>query len=179
MKKRLTKLECIGHVQKRVECHLRKLKKTVSGLGGKGRLTDAFIDRLQNYYGIAIRSKVGDLEGMRKSVIATLFHCASTKESPLHGQCPPGTDSWCKYKKHLADGTLDRYKEKPGLPQDVLNKIKLTYMELCTASLLEKCLHGKTQNANESFNGVLWQCVPKNTFVGLKAFRRDAWYTVF
>lgn len=41
------KLECIGHVQKRVGCRLRKLKKTVRGLGGKRRLTDAFIDRLQ------------------------------------------------------------------------------------------------------------------------------------
>lgn len=35
------KLECIGHVQKRVGCRLRKLKKTVGGLGGKEKLTDA------------------------------------------------------------------------------------------------------------------------------------------
>lgn len=47
------KLECIGHVQKRVGCRLRKLKKTVCGLGGKGKLTDVLIDRLQNYYGTA------------------------------------------------------------------------------------------------------------------------------
>ena len=30
------KLECIGHIQKRVGNRLRKLKKSVKGLGGKG-----------------------------------------------------------------------------------------------------------------------------------------------
>lgn len=46
------KLECIGHIQKRVRIRLRKLKSTQKGLGGKGKLTDNFIDKLQNY-GIA------------------------------------------------------------------------------------------------------------------------------
>ena len=36
----ISKLECIGHVQKRVGTHLRRLKKTTKGLGGKGKLTD-------------------------------------------------------------------------------------------------------------------------------------------
>lgn len=40
------KLECTGHVQKRVGCHLRKLRTTVHGLGGKGKLTDGLIDCL-------------------------------------------------------------------------------------------------------------------------------------
>ena len=49
------KYEWVGHVQKRVGCHLRSLKKKKKGLGGPGKLTDAAIARLQNYYGIAIR----------------------------------------------------------------------------------------------------------------------------
>ncbi|GFW49147.1 uncharacterized protein TNCV_3924541 [Trichonephila clavipes] len=52
----VNKLECIGPVQKRVGSHLRKLKISLIGLGGKGKLTDNFIDKLQNYYGIAIRN---------------------------------------------------------------------------------------------------------------------------
>ena len=28
-------------------------------------------------------------------------------------------------------------------------------------------MHGKTQNANESFNGTIWERIPKNTFVTL------------
>ena len=30
---------------------------------------------------------------------------------------------------------------------------------------LAKCLHGKTQNQNESFNAMIWESVPKITFV--------------
>ena len=56
------KLECIGHVQKRVGSRLRKLKSANKGLklddgkglAGKGILTDSKIDVLQNYYGLAI-----------------------------------------------------------------------------------------------------------------------------
>ena len=32
--------------------------------------------------------------------------------------------------------------------------------------MLDKCLHGKTQNANESFNGMIWNRLPKATHVG-------------
>ena len=53
------KRECIGHVQKRVGTALRKLKKDNPGPGGKGKLTNAMIDKLQNYYGIAVRSNFG------------------------------------------------------------------------------------------------------------------------
>ena len=28
-------------------------------------------------------------------------------------------------------------------------------------------MHGKTQNANKSFNGTIWERIPKNTFVAL------------
>lgn len=38
-------------------------------------------------------------------------------------------------------------------------------MELCHDELLKKCLHGKTQNANESINGVIWKKCPKDIFV--------------
>ena len=43
----------------------------------------------------------------------------------------------------------------------------LIYMfELSEDALLEKCLHGKTQNQNEFFNGMIWQdvCVNAATF---------------
>ena len=32
---------------------------------------------------------------------------------------------------------------------------------------LKKCLHGKTQNANESFNGMIWNRIPKATHIGI------------
>ena len=32
---------------------------------------------------------------------------------------------------------------------------------------LPKCLHGKTQNANESLNGIIWERLPKIRYCGL------------
>ena len=29
-----------------------------------------------------------------------------------------------------------------------------------------KCLHGKTQNRNESFNRTIWDRVPKSSYIG-------------
>ncbi|GFT62795.1 uncharacterized protein TNCV_1698231 [Trichonephila clavipes] len=54
----VTKLECIGHLQKRVGRRLRQLKKNDERFGRENKLTDKLIDRIQNYYGIAIRSNV-------------------------------------------------------------------------------------------------------------------------
>ncbi|GFU84916.1 uncharacterized protein TNCV_3132521 [Trichonephila clavipes] len=53
---------------------------------------------IQNYYGIAIRNNVGNLQKMMSSVIAAFFHCVSGK-TPLHGQCPEGSESWCRYQR--------------------------------------------------------------------------------
>ncbi|GFX82777.1 uncharacterized protein TNCV_385701 [Trichonephila clavipes] len=39
------------------------------------------------------------------------------------------------------------------------------FRDLSHPDLLKKCLHGKTQNPNESFHNVVWSRVPKATFV--------------
>ena len=51
-------------MQKRARCRLRNLKEKEKELGGKGKLTDCMIDKLQNYYGIAIRSNRNNLKAM-------------------------------------------------------------------------------------------------------------------
>lgn len=170
----VVKLECIGHIQKRVGSRLRKLKTTTKGLSGRGKLTDAFIDRLQNYYGIAIRSNVGNLAEMQKNVIAALFHCASSANKPMHGQCPTGKNSWCYFQRSLS-AKLPVKEKYAGLPNNVLNVMKPVYMNLCSKELLSKCLHGLTQNANECFNGIIWQRVPKEVFVCLKTVKLGAY----
>ncbi|GFT60688.1 uncharacterized protein TNCV_3584051 [Trichonephila clavipes] len=158
------------HVQKRVGSRLRKLKTKTKGLSGKGKLTDNFIDRLQNYYGIAVRSNVGNLTAMQQNVIAALYHCASSDKKPMHGQCPIGKESWCYFQRGVANGTKCSTKYA-GLSNDVLNKIKPVYLELCDKQILSKCLHGRTQNANKCFNGIVWQKVPKEVFVSLKTIK--------
>ena len=99
------KLECIGHVQKRVGTRLRNLKKKNKGLGGKGKLTDKKIDKLQNYYGIGIRRNTHSLEAMQKAARAVLFHVASSATKNYHDYCPKGADSWCKYNLDRLNGT--------------------------------------------------------------------------
>ena len=50
-----TKKECIRHIEKRLGTTLFNLKKEVKNLGGRGKLTENFIDELSVNYGLAIR----------------------------------------------------------------------------------------------------------------------------
>lgn len=168
---KIKKLECLGHVQKRMGARLRKVKLEMKGkklsdglpVGGRNRLTDQVIDQLQTYYGLAIRKNTSDLQAMKRAVWAIYFHKRSTDEKPIHGLCPTGSDSWCRYNKTAAIGGT--YKHKTSIPEAIMDLIKPVFRDLSSPDLLKKCLHGKTQNANESVNNVIWTRVPKNTFV--------------
>ncbi|GBO46666.1 hypothetical protein AVEN_137065-1 [Araneus ventricosus] len=85
----------------------------------------------------------------------------------MHGQCP---DSWCKFQRAVSRGIKYSGNEK-GLPKAVMKIVQPVYMKLCDQELLKKCLHGKTQNANESFNCILWKFIPKEIFVELQTLR--------
>ena len=75
------KLQCVGHVQKRVGNRCLKLKKKMKGLGGRGKLTKRAIDRLQNYYGIAIRSNANNSHAKGSS--SKPFSCCFIREQQL------------------------------------------------------------------------------------------------
>ena len=84
----ITKEECVGHVQKRLGSALRKYKNNMKGkklsdgkgVGGKGRLTDKMIDKMQNYYGKATRENKGNLKGMQKSISAIQNHMIKSEK---------------------------------------------------------------------------------------------------
>ncbi|GFT19173.1 uncharacterized protein TNCV_303051 [Trichonephila clavipes] len=127
----IQKIECVGHVQKRMGTRLRKLKLVYSKknlsdgktIGGKGRLTDSLIDKLAHYYGNAIRCNYTSVKEMRKAIWAVWGHSCSTE----HWFCPTNPNTW--------------YLSYPAL--------------------LKKCLGGKTQNPNESLNSSIWKFCPK------------------
>ena len=73
--------------------------------------------------------------------------------------------SWCKYQADKINGT-NNYKKKSGLPKIIYDFIRPVFISLSNEELLKKCLHGKTQNNNESFNGVIWKKYPKDVFIG-------------
>ncbi|XP_059166973.1 uncharacterized protein LOC131949201 [Physella acuta] len=153
----ITKLECCGHVQKRMGKKLLDKvaeNKNVSfteggkkykGIGGKDRLTKVAIKRIQGHYGGAIRSNVGNLDKMKKAIWAIWEH-----RKGIHVNC----GEWCT-------GQI-----KNMLPNFVMEIIKPVFVELSSDTLLKKCLHGGTQNANEAFHHIIWEKCPKVTFVG-------------
>lgn len=168
--KTITKLECIGHVKKRMTARLKKAcqdkTKLSDGkpLGGRSRLTDGIIQQLQSFYRNAIVNNQDCETKMARAVWATWFHYYSTDSHPSHQLCPIGETSWCKYNKAIARG--EQYSHKAKIPQACLLAIKPIYKDLAHPDLLKKCKHGKTQNPNESFNSIVWSRIPKTVFVG-------------
>ena len=170
---KLEKEECVGNVQKRVGSRLRALKKEWCGkvledglrISGCGRLTDEMIDRLQFYFGHAIRNNSNDLQAMAKAIYAGLCHRYSTDTGPRHEYCPPGPDSWCGWQKVKA-GVQESYEHHDSILKAIFELVKPVYIRLADVSLLRRCLRGATQNQNESFNALIWQLSPKTLFCG-------------
>ena len=79
--------------------------------------------------------------------------------------CSRTEDSWCKYQADKINNT-NTYKHSPGIPIIIRDTIKPIFVSLSDDTLLSKCLHGKTQNNNESLNGVIWKRCPQDFFVG-------------
>ena len=128
-------------------------------------MTDAKIDTLQNYFGIALRQNVGDLDQMVTATKASMYHVAG-----YHDNCPKGYNTWCQFQLDKLNGTK-LYKDKGGFPLDVRQAILPIYNDLCKPENLSKCLHGRTQNVNESFNGMVWNRIPKANHVGRHTLR--------
>lgn len=187
------KFECLGHYQKRVGNRLRNLRKKNKGLGGKakdkeiihqvdggkiikekkkarGKLTDSAIDKLQNYFGIALRSGATTVPELRKRLLASFFHAASSAGNEYHDYCPQSSDSWCQYQRDLINKT-NLYKPGKGFEPEVIKDCRMVYVKLTSDAELSKCLHGQTQNANESFHSMIWQRAPKHKFCNLNKLK--------
>ena len=98
---------------------------------------------------------------MKSACMASMYHICG-----YHHNFPKSADTLCHYQKDKQDNT-SYYESKSDLPTDVKRPILLICWSLCKSEMLENCIHGKTWNANESFNGMIWNCVPKATHVGL------------
>jgi len=176
----IEKHECIGHIKKRCGTRLRAMKKIPQfdadgkrvKIGGIGRLTSEKIDKLQEYYGLAIKRNTHDLQAMKDAVMAVPYHSVSSDRDPMHEYCPKGPDSWCKYQRAIALLQFDDLpSHTPLLPADLLQFILPTFKVLSKDELLEKCLLGATQNRNESFNNLVWSYSPKTEFVSLDSMK--------
>ncbi|CAH2100863.1 unnamed protein product [Euphydryas editha] len=87
---------------------------------------------------------------MKDAIMATYYHMCSTDDEPRHEYCPSGSDSWCKWRKSEALGENPKKIKHPApLHPDVQTHIKPIIDDLSRNDLLQRCLGGHTQNANE------------------------------
>ena len=161
------KLECVGHVQKRIGSRSRSRRKVSYGdkkLSGKGGLTEASANTLQNAFGIAIRqtaAKQNLTDGqkmyqMKKNIKAVLRHYTDFEDKThQHILCPIDPDSLCKWKKSKNADADENSSPKLNLPEWIYEIIKKDFDELCNDSFLKKCLHWQTQNCNEGLNNII------------------------
>ena len=122
------------------------MKKTAKGLKA---LTVAVINKLQNYFAMALRVNTGGtVQKMADAICASFLHVASNEKYQYQSLCDK---SWCQYRREEAN-KRNLFRHRPGLPNEIVALVKPTYKDLVQNEELSKCLHRKTQNQNESFN---------------------------
>ena len=114
-------------------------------------MTVKCIKSIQGHYGAAVRSN-DTLPSMKSAIWAIFNH-----RNGDHSTCP----EWCA----IHDGDTDKA-NKNRLPKFVCDLMRPVFERLASDDLLEKCLHGGTQNANEAFHHTLWAKCPKEKFAG-------------
>ena len=74
--------------------------------------------------------------------------------------------SWCGFQRDVAKKT-STYTRKNPLPKAVATVIYPVFEALTAEALLSSYLHGGTQNQNEAFNALIWQCATKEAHSSL------------
>ena len=102
---------------------------------------------------------------MRSAILASFLHIASSASNNYHGQSDRSPETWCQYQRDRIFNT-NSYKPGKGLSLKVVKLVRPIYMDLINPKEIQKCLHGKIQNQNESYNSMIWERVPKITYCG-------------
>ncbi len=176
---RVYKVDCIGHICKRMGTALRDIQKTKGKLsdggyikGKSGRLTKTAIKHLQDRYANAIRSNsqgtsIADekVKKMQTAILAVLYHSTKITDQKLrHKYCPDGSNSWCKYKR--GEGWTKEDDKPHHLDPVFLDILLPTFQRLGIPSLLLRCISGSCNNPSESINSINWARNPKHKWAG-------------
>ena len=106
--------------------------------------------------------------------MALLSHIITKQDlKQQHHYCPVGGTSWCAWQRDQANGT-STYSALHCLPEVFFDILKPIFMDLSSFALLQRCVLGATQNANESLNSMVWIRCPKHKFSGAKTVRYAA-----
>lgn len=111
------------------------------------------------YNGLAIRRNCSSLAGMQQAIWAICSHKISTDTNP----------KWFLYYRQrfmvLLPESHGNQEHRNSSPVEVMQAIKSRFTALSSPDLLKKCLHGKTQNPNESLNYIILSRIPKTILV--------------
>ena len=179
----VNKGECLDHIQKRVGSRLRKLKKKsmVVRIVRREDTTwssrDKEINKLQNYFGIAIGANCHSVTAIQKAIGVVIYHCSEANDPDArHMFCDKRQDTWCEYQKLNLKGKV--HIDKLSLPTVVKEIVMPISKDLSKPELLKKYMRDKTQNNNECLNGVVWKRLPKDVFIGGKTLELGISYAV-
>lgn len=118
---------------------------------GKGQLTVARCDAIQNFYTRAIRNNKCNLKNMSMVIMK---HCSSTAEKPRHDCCSVCGDSWYCYQRDIATGYKTHHQH---LFTDAIVKAMIPLFErFGSTELLGGVTQCLNQSNNESFNHLMW-----------------------
>ncbi|XP_072180863.1 uncharacterized protein [Diadema setosum] len=182
---KVEKLDCVGHVGKRMFNHLDKFRKSGNhsqefrkllnkrgaGRGAgclHGNADEGTVGRLSKLYRNTVRSgsrgiirndedKARATKNLQEAILAILYHSCKVDDEIRHQYCPD--NAWCEYRKHGKMEDKDHH-----LDGRLLEPLLPVFQRLSDESLLSRCLPGYTQNQNEAFNQLIWKRCPKHVW---------------
>ena len=158
-----------------------KGKKLSDGktVGGRGQLTDKVIDKMQNYYGKAIRGNKGNLEGMKLRIKAIQQHIERVENFHWNSSISTkSADTWCKYCKDKNDET-QVYNEDNQLPEVFMDELDPIFTRLSKDASLPKYVFERDHPESEW--GSKWHTlvqVSETKFWGARRVRIAACETI-
>ena len=80
-------------------------------------MTDAVIDKLQNYFGMALRANTGGtVQKMAYAIWSNFLHVSNNEKHQYHSL---RDKTWCQYRRDEANNT-NLFKHGPGLRNEVV-----------------------------------------------------------
>lgn len=141
---------------------LTNLKTTHKAIINR-KLTQPNIEKITNVYAKGLKDNAPDVPKMKLSVLGSFLQVAITDANPNHRLCPAGETSWCHFQRSIATNSPIR-PHTPTIRPEVSILVYPVIKRLADPELLSRCAKMWTQNANESFNALVWRRCSKTEF---------------
>ena len=139
----------------------RKGKLTVDRqkLSGKGRVTEAFVDKISSYFCLAIQQTAkagGDFSQVADAIWRTYYHKIGD-----HSRCSSAPDTWCTYHQAVQSNSVEQYVQKGAVQPKYLEPLRYIFEDVTRKEYLERLLHDYSTSPNEAFHSLIWSFCSK------------------